>query len=91
MKVGIAIKPQTSIETVIPYIDKVDRVLVMTVEPGFGGQKLKMECLEKVSALRNLYKDLDIQVDGGIDVTNIQQVADAGANIIVSGVIENLI
>lgn len=84
-RVGMAIKPGTSIDTIIPYIDLIDMVLVMTVEPGFGGQKLMNETLPKVRALRDLYPHLDIEVDGGISMDNIEEVARAGANVIVSG------
>jgi ribulose-phosphate 3-epimerase len=85
MKVGIAVKPKTAVESVFPYINSVDMVLIMTVEPGFGGQKMMVDCLDKVKVLRAMNKTLDIQVDGGIDVTNIEQAAMAGANVIVSG------
>lgn len=85
VKVGISIKPDTDIEEVLPYIDKIDMVLVMTVEPGMGGQKLIPECLEKVRMLREIAPDLDIEVDGGINVENIEEVKKAGANIIVAG------
>ncbi|KAJ3320680.1 hypothetical protein HDV06_005088 [Boothiomyces sp. JEL0866] len=85
MKVGIAVKPKTSVESVIPFCKSVDMILIMTVEPGFGGQKMMPECLEKVKALRSKFPQLDIQVDGGIDINNIEQVAAAGANVIVAG------
>lgn len=85
IRVGIAIKPDTSIEEVLPYVDKVDMILVMTVEPGFGGQKLIPECLEKVKQLREISKEIDIEVDGGINLENIEEAKKAGANIIVAG------
>ena len=85
IKVGISIKPGTDIEEVLPYIDKIDMVLIMTVEPGMGGQKLIPECLEKVRILREIAPDLDIEVDGGINIENIEIVKKAGANIIVAG------
>ena len=85
IKVGIAVKPGTSIEEVLPYIEKIDLVLVMLVEPGFGGQKMIEECLEKVKFLRALKPDIDIEVDGGINLENIDKVKEAGANIIVAG------
>lgn len=87
MLIGIAIKPKTPVESVIPYAHLIDLVLVMTVEPGFGGQKIMLDCLEKVKILRNKFRNLNIQVDGGIDVSNIDQCAASGANVIVSGVI----
>ncbi|KAJ8327685.1 RIBULOSE-phosphate 3-epimerase [Batrachochytrium dendrobatidis] len=85
MKVGISLKPKTEIETIIDLIPRLDQVLIMTVEPGFGGQKMMPECLEKVAALRSKFPNLDIQVDGGIDIYNIGLAAKAGANVIVSG------
>nr|KAJ3423224.1 hypothetical protein HK105_008022 [Polyrhizophydium stewartii] len=85
MKAGISVKPKTSIEAILHVADKVDMVLVMTVEPGFGGQKMMPDCLDKVRELRAKYPDLDIEVDGGIDVSNIEQAAQAGANVIVAG------
>jgi len=88
-KVGITIKPKTPIEAIRAYLPLVDMVLIMTVEPGFGGQKLIVDCLDKVRALRNIVnKDnlqLDIEVDGGINQENIRMVVDAGANVIVAG------
>ena len=89
-KVGIAIKPATPIIEIVPYLDQVDMVLVMTVEPGFGGQKLIPACLDKVRALRTItdemgLEDMNIQVDGGINVDNVSDALSAGANIIVAG------
>ena len=69
----------------MPYIDKIDMVLVMTVEPGRGGQKLIPECLEKVRTLREFAPDIDIEVDGGINLETIDMVKNAGANVIVAG------
>ena len=85
IKAGIAIKPETSVEEIIPYLDKIDMVLVMTVEPGYGGQKLIKECLEKVKRIRQISEDIDIEVDGGITVDNIKDVIISGANVIVAG------
>ena len=85
IKVGISIKPDTSVEEIIPYLDKIDMVLIMTVEPGWGGQKMIEECLEKVSVIRSLNEDIDIEVDGGINLENVTKVKDAGANVIVAG------
>lgn len=88
-KVGITIKPATPAEAVEPYLGLVDMVLVMTVEPGFGGQKLIPECLDKVKFIRRMAEDkglaIDIEVDGGIVPENVQQALDAGANVIVAG------
>ena len=89
-KVGIAIKPDTPVSEVMPYVREVDLVLVMTVEPGFGGQKLIGKCVDKVTELRVVtdrigLDDINIEVDGGITIDNINNVTDAGANIIVAG------
>ena len=88
-KVGISIKPGTPAEAVEPYLDKVDMVLVMTVEPGFGGQKYIDYCTEKVRKVRSLIIEkglqVDVQVDGGITVDNVHVVLEAGANVIVAG------
>ena len=85
MLVGVGLKPGTSVEVVLPYIEKVDTVLIMTVEPGFGGQKFMTEMMSKVEYLRERYRDLDIEVDGGVGPTTINECAKAGANMIVSG------
>lgn len=88
-KVGITIKPGTPAEAVEPYLEKVDMVLVMTVEPGFGGQKLIPECLQKVTEIRRMVTEkgltTDIEVDGGIDITNVHLALEAGANVVVAG------
>ncbi|MCH5344110.1 MAG: ribulose-phosphate 3-epimerase [Acetatifactor sp.] len=88
-KVGIAIKPGTPVEEAEPYLDLVDMVLVMTVEPGFGGQKLIPECLDKVVLMRRMVEErglsTDIQVDGGIAIDNAERAVEAGANVIVAG------
>ena len=88
-KVGITIKPATPAEAVDPYLELVDMVLVMTVEPGFGGQKLIPECLDKVAVIRKMITDrgltTDLEVDGGIHLDNVALALDAGANIIVAG------
>ncbi|XP_041460421.1 ribulose-phosphate 3-epimerase-like [Lytechinus variegatus] len=85
MKVGIAVKPATPIDVVLPYVEDVNMVLVMTVEPGFGGQKFMGDMMPKVKKLREMYKTLDIEVDGGVGPSTIDTVAEAGANMIVSG------
>lgn len=86
---GIAIKPGTPVEEVLPYLDKVEMVLVMTVEPGFGGQKYIPACTEKVRALRQIITARGlatyIQVDGGVDAGNVTIPLLAGANVIVAG------
>ncbi|EFJ27520.1 hypothetical protein SELMODRAFT_231837 [Selaginella moellendorffii] len=87
MRVGVCLKPGTPVEEVFPLVDSgdVDLVLIMTVEPGFGGQKFIPETMSKVKALRSRYPSLDIEVDGGLGPSTIQQAADAGANCIVAG------
>ena len=85
MEVGVAIKPGTGVEALSAVIALVDIVLVMTVEPGFGGQKFMPNCMPKVLALRNEHPDLDIQVDGGLGPATIDTAAAAGANLIVAG------
>lgn len=88
-KAGIAIKPNTPVEEVLPFIELVDMVLVMTVEPGFGNQKLIVPTLEKVRRVRqyaNAHKpQLLVQVDGGINLTTAKAAFDAGANVLVAG------
>ena len=89
-KVGITIKPATPVKEVEAYLNLVDMVLVMTVEPGFGGQELIPECLEKVRELRSILSDkglehVNVEVDGGITDRNLKKVLEAGANVIVSG------
>jgi ribulose-phosphate 3-epimerase len=91
MKAGIAIKPSTPVDVLWEILassneeEKPDMVLVMTVEPGFGGQSFMASELPKVSALRAKYPNLPIEVDGGLSEKTIDQAADAGANVIVAG------
>ncbi|ELR25341.1 ribulosephosphate 3-epimerase [Acanthamoeba castellanii str. Neff] len=85
MRVGIALKPSTKLETILPYVKDVDMVLVMTVEPGFGGQEFMADQMSKVRELRAQYPTLDIEVDGGLNEKTIDTAAEAGANVIVSG------
>ena len=86
---AVSVKPNTPIETVYPYLEKCDMVLVMTVEPGYGGQALIPETLEKVRKLKaeidSRGLDVDIQVDGGIKPENAKDAISAGANILVAG------
>jgi ribulose-phosphate 3-epimerase len=70
---------------VIEFLDKVDMILTMTVWPGFGGQKFIESVLPKVARLRKLSATVDIEVDGGVDLTNIEKAAAAGANVFVAG------
>ena len=89
MKAGISIKPNTPVQTIENLLGKVDMVLIMSVEPGFGGQKFIESSLEKIRETRRMAKEkgleLDIQVDGGIYLSNVREVLEAGANIIVAG------
>ncbi len=88
-KVGITIKPATPVDAIVPYLADIDMVLVMTVEPGFGGQKFMAEQMQKVEQLAARKKEYgytyDIEVDGGVTLDNVRTVLDAGANIIVAG------
>jgi len=91
MQAGIALKPETSVDVLWDILEspnekeRPDMVLIMTVHPGFGGQKFMASELPKVSALRAKYPDLNIEVDGGLGIGTIDQAADAGANVIVAG------
>lgn len=84
-KVGISIKPKTPSEAIFPYLEMVDMVLIMTVEPGFGGQSFMFETMEKVKMLRQRNKSIDIQVDGGINLDTIKIADESGANVFVLG------
>ena len=84
-KVGMSIKPKTPVSLIEKYLGLLDMVLVMTVEPGYGGQEMMPETLEKVKELRRLCPDLDIEVDGGINAETIRMAINAGANVIVAG------
>jgi ribulose-phosphate 3-epimerase len=87
-RVGISLRPRTPLSLVFPYLDQVDLVLVMSVEPGFGGQKFIPESLERIRALRKEIgcRRILIAVDGGIGPENIRDVVEAGAEVIVAGV-----
>ncbi len=88
-KAGLTVKPKTPVEEVYPYLDKLSMVLIMTVEPGFGGQKFMADMLGKVSSLKEEAQrrgiDLDIQVDGGISLETAPIAIKAGANVLVAG------
>ncbi|MDO5123159.1 MAG: ribulose-phosphate 3-epimerase [Eubacteriales bacterium] len=90
IKVGLVIKPKTPAEAVFPYLEKLDMVLVMSVEPGFGGQSFMADMLPKVTAIREEanrlgLEDFLIEIDGGIGEQNIKQAHDAGVDICVAG------
>ena len=90
VRAAISVKPATPAEAIFPMLPDLDMVLVMTVEPGFGGQKMMPDMLQKVREIRNYanangYTDLDIEVDGGITADNVALMTEAGANIVVAG------
>ncbi len=86
---GVAINPATPVSQLLPILQKVDMVLIMSVNPGFGGQKMIPYTIDKVRELKDIVRDkgykVDIEVDGGITLENVEQFLDAGANIIVAG------
>ena len=88
-KVGISLKPKSDINLITDHLDQIDLVLIMSVEPGFGGQKFMPEVLEKTKVIRDLINQqnlkIDIEIDGGINFENAKLAKDAGANILVSG------
>mgnify|MGYP001204820697 CR=1 FL=1 len=88
-KVGISLKPKSKIDLVKDYLDQIDLVLIMSVEPGFGGQKFMPEVLSKIKDLKKIKENknlnFDIEIDGGIDFENSKIAIEAGANILVSG------
>ena len=88
-KVGISLNPETKIDTIIDHLNEIDLVLIMSVNPGFGGQKFMPEVLIKIKELKKIQKekniDFDIEIDGGINFENSKTVIEAGANILVSG------
>ena len=88
-KVGLSLNPETKVEKIKEYIDKIDLVLIMSVNPGFGGQKFMPEVLDKIKELKKIQKDknlnFDIEIDGGINFDNSKIAIEAGANILVSG------
>lgn len=89
MKAGLAVNPETDVKELVPYMEDVEMILIMSVQPGFGGQKFIPESLDKIRAVRAMLNEknleTDIQVDGGIYVENVREVLDAGANVIVAG------
>ena len=88
-KVGVSLNPESKIDLILNLLDQIDLVLIMSVNPGFGGQKFMPEVLEKTKAVRNLINEknlkVDVEIDGGINFENCSKVKNAGANILVSG------
>ena len=88
-KVGVSLNPETKIDTIIEHLKKIDLVLIMSVNPGFGGQKFMPEVLEKIKSLNKIQEkeglNFDIEIDGGINFDNSKTAIEAGANILVSG------
>ena len=89
MNAGLAVNPETDVKELVPYLEDVEMILIMSVHPGFGGQKFIPESLDKIREVRAMLNEknleTDIQVDGGIYVENVREVLDAGANVIVAG------
>ena len=88
-KVGVSLNPKTKIDTIYKFLNQIDLVLIMSVNPGFGGQKFMPEVLPKIKELKKIQKeqglDFDIEIDGGINFDNYKMAIEAGANILVSG------
>ena len=84
-KVGVALNPSTSLDVIKYDLDNIDMVLIMTVNPGFGGQKFISEMIQKIKDLRKINKNIDIEVDGGINDKTAKLVKEAGANVLVAG------
>ena len=88
-RAAVAINPETPVDKIMPYLDDIDMALVMSVHPGFGGQKFIPDVLDKVRIIRSYYRvnnmDKDIEIDGGINFDNLPEVLEAGANVIVAG------
>ena len=88
-KVGVSLNPKTKINKILNFLEQIDLVLIMSVNPGFGGQKFMPEVLDKVRELKKIKKEknlnYDIEIDGGINFDNAKTVIEAGANILVSG------
>ena len=84
-KRGMSVKPETGADTLLPYLDQLDQILIMTVEPGFGGQAFMPDMLEKIRFLRKQGFAGDIAVDGGVNLENAKSIVDAGASVLVMG------
>lgn len=88
-KAGLSVKPKTSPEALFPYLDKLDHILVMTVEPGFGGQAMMPDCLDKIAVIKAECArhglTVPVMIDGGVNAANVQTAAKAGADMMVAG------
>ena len=88
-KAAVALSPDTDIDVVLPFLDKLSMVLVMTVYPGYGGQKIVTRTFSKIAKLRSIIdernRSVDIEVDGGVNLQNIEEIKQAGANVFVAG------
>ena len=88
-KAGLALNPKTPVSEIEPYLEMVDMILVMTVQPGFGGQAYIPECTEKITAVRKMIEerglDVNLEIDGGVNIDNLEMNLEAGANVIVAG------
>ena len=84
-KLAMTINPETDVEVLKEYLPRLDMVLVMSVHPGYGGQKFIADSLKKVKCIRSWDNDIDIEIDGGVNLDNVKSCIDAGANVIVAG------
>lgn len=82
---GLALNPETPIQEIMPYINQIDVAVLMSVEPGFGGQEFIIETLQKISELKKIAPQLLIEIDGGVNLENIKMISDAGADYLVVG------
>lgn len=89
VKAGLSVKPKTPAEALFPYLDKLEHILVMTVEPGFGGQSMMPECLDKIAVIKaecvKRGLSIPVMIDGGVNADNVQTAAKAGADMMVAG------
>lgn len=89
VKAGLSVKPKTSPDALFPYLDKLEHILVMTVEPGFGGQSMMPECLDKIAVIKaecaSRGLNIPVMIDGGVNADNVQTAARAGADMMVAG------
>ena len=88
-KAGLSVKPKTSPDALFPYLDRIEHILVMTVEPGFGGQSMMPECLGKIAVIKaecaSRGRSIPVMIDGGVNASNVRMAAEAGADMMVAG------